>query len=487
MPTDGRITSLGTVASLSSTDLVMVVSPGNASSGINYQATVQQIASYVAGTTAAGSDTQVQYNNGGVLGGSPALTWVGPNLRVGTVGTVGGLQVVGQTAGGVIFNAVASSAVWTFTLPPSAGTANLPLVTDGLGTTAWTTLRPPGGGTGLTAYSTGDLLYASNATTLARLAAATANYILTSNATNLAPSWSSSILVLGSLTTNTSVVVIFKGSSDTFNTILGGGSGNDSYIRGNTATSRIIIGDQNSGDVLLSSASGRVVVQATASAVSNSTAALVVAGGLAVASTFFMGGPLVASQNATALPAAVGTADYRFAAADAVQTRILIDAFGSGPQLAFRRANGTAGGPSAITVSQGIGQFAVYGYGATGYSGQRGQCLFTAAETWTDSAQGTIFAVTLTPTGTTVLSGTPSIVGYGSGGLSIGLSAGTANDPGSGLIYTNSTSFMIRSKATYNNGASTHTATLTNAPASTNPTKWIPVDDNGTTRYIPAW
>jgi hypothetical protein len=25
------------------------------------------------------------------------------------------------------------------------------------------------------------------------------------------------------------------------------------------------------------------------------------------------------------------------------------------------------------------------------------------------------------------------------------------------------------------------------APASTNPTKWIPVNDNGTTRYIPAW
>jgi hypothetical protein len=26
-----------------------------------------------------------------------------------------------------------------------------------------------------------------------------------------------------------------------------------------------------------------------------------------------------------------------------------------------------------------------------------------------------------------------------------------------------------------------------NAPAAGNPTKWIPIDDNGTTRYIPAW
>lgn len=30
-------------------------------------------------------------------------------------------------------------------------------------------------------------------------------------------------------------------------------------------------------------------------------------------------------------------------------------------------------------------------------------------------------------------------------------------------------------------------AMLTNAPRSGNPTKWIPVNDNGTTRYIPAW
>lgn len=190
MPTDGRITSLDPLPSaLTSTDLLMVVQPGNASSGINYSVTPQQIASYVAGTAAGGSNTQVQYNSSGAFAGDPAFTWVGPNLRVGTVGTVGGLHVVGQTAGGVVFNAVASSAVWTFTLPSSAGTADLPLITDGLGTTAWTTLRPPGGGTGLAAYSTGDLLYASNATTLARLAAATANYLLASANTTSAPNW----------------------------------------------------------------------------------------------------------------------------------------------------------------------------------------------------------------------------------------------------------------------------------------------------------
>ena len=37
------------------------------------------------------------------------------------------------------------------------------------------------------------------------------------------------------------------------------------------------------------------------------------------------------------------------------------------------------------------------------------------------------------------------------------------------------------------NGAASNAGTLTNAPAAGNPTKWIPINDNGTTRYIPAW
>lgn len=46
---------------------------------------------------------------------------------------------------------------------------------------------------------------------------------------------------------------------------------------------------------------------------------------------------------------------------------------------------------------------------------------------------------------------------------------------------------LLRSLVSLNNGVGANTATLTNAPASGNPTKWIPVNDNGTTRYIPAW
>jgi hypothetical protein len=41
--------------------------------------------------------------------------------------------------------------------------------------------------------------------------------------------------------------------------------------------------------------------------------------------------------------------------------------------------------------------------------------------------------------------------------------------------------------AAFDNGAGASAGTLANAPAAGNPTKWIPIDDNGTTRYIPAW
>lgn len=48
------------------------------------------------------------------------------------------------------------------------------------------------GGTGQTAYTVGDILYASAAGTLTKLNAATAGYVLTSNGAGVAPSWQQS-------------------------------------------------------------------------------------------------------------------------------------------------------------------------------------------------------------------------------------------------------------------------------------------------------
>ena len=60
----------------------------------------------------------------------------------------------------------------------------------------------------------------------------------------------------------------------------------------------------------------------------------------------------------------------------------------------------------------------------------------------------------------------------------------TFNNDGTFTITGN---ILMRTSTALTNGAGASTGTLTNAPAVGNPTKWIPIVDNGTTRYIPAW
>jgi hypothetical protein len=55
-----------------------------------------------------------------------------------------------------------------------------------------------------------------------------------------------------------------------------------------------------------------------------------------------------------------------------------------------------------------------------------------------------------------------------------------------GALTINDTK-LLTTKTTLTNGAGAGSGTLTNAPTAGNPTKWIPINDNGTTRYIPAW
>lgn len=63
----------------------------------------------------------------------------------------------------------------------------------------------------------------------------------------------------------------------------------------------------------------------------------------------------------------------------------------------------------------------------------------------------------------------------------------TKNIYGNADVYSNNTNFLLRTKTTLANGAGASAGTITNAPSVGNPTKWISIDDNGTTRKIPAW
>lgn len=74
-----------------------------------------------------------------------------------------------------------------------------------------------------------------------------------------------------------------------------------------------------------------------------------------------------------------------------------------------------------------------------------------------------------------------------SGNVGVGVSpSGTYKLEVNGALSISSAT-MIRTATSFTNGAAAATGTLTNAPAAGNPTKWVPINDNGTTRYIPAW
>lgn len=46
---------------------------------------------------------------------------------------------------------------------------------------------------------------------------------------------------------------------------------------------------------------------------------------------------------------------------------------------------------------------------------------------------------------------------------------------------------FLQTTTALTNGAGAAAGTITNAPTAGNPTKWVGINDNGTTRYIPAW
>lgn len=54
-------------------------------------------------------------------------------------------------------------------------------------------------------------------------------------------------------------------------------------------------------------------------------------------------------------------------------------------------------------------------------------------------------------------------------------------------FINNRANFLMRTAVSWTDGAAGNTGTLGTAPTAGDPTKWIPVDDNGVTRYIPAW
>lgn len=94
------------------------------------------------GASAGGSNTQIQFNSSGALGGSANLTWDGSNVQIGSQGDLRFAD--SDSSNWVALQApttVASNV--TFTLPSADGTSGQVLQTNGSGALSFSTVSSP--------------------------------------------------------------------------------------------------------------------------------------------------------------------------------------------------------------------------------------------------------------------------------------------------------------------------------------------------------
>jgi hypothetical protein len=146
----------------------------------------------------SGVYAQTGFYPGGTVGGNRGTTNALPTPTrapiIGLNGTAAGtLGLRGSTSGTVTVQPGAAAAgTYNFNLPTAAGTAGQPLLSGGGAAAAQTygTLGPTVGGTGLTGYAQGDLLFASATDVLDKLAKnASATRALCNTGTNNNPAW----------------------------------------------------------------------------------------------------------------------------------------------------------------------------------------------------------------------------------------------------------------------------------------------------------
>lgn len=113
------------------------------------------------------------------------------------------------------------------------------------------------------------------------------------------------------------------------------------------------------------------------------------------------GAKLTVSTNTQAAPAGLAGTTAHVVGANGSTVRLLVDAFGPvAASIDMRKANNTAGSPTAVGANEILGQLTWQGRGATSYNGgSRAKIIATAAENYTDTAQGAFMSFHVTPTG----------------------------------------------------------------------------------------
>ena len=175
---------------------------------------------------------------------------------------------------------------------------------------------------------------------------------------------------------------------------------------------------------------GNVIAATSTISTSNSTGALVVAGGAGIGGNLNVGvyntslhnirgnvlfgtGPIVESAdtiitvNQNSVAPLLSNATIHVSAADSHGASYTADSFGLGAAstILLRKSRGTSASPSAVQTGDILSGFIGRGYGATGFTYanviQSSGLSILADENFTDSAQGTKVNLSYTPAGTT--------------------------------------------------------------------------------------
>jgi hypothetical protein len=150
------------------------------------------------------------------------------------------------------------------------------------GTWSGTAISVPYGGTGLTSYTVGDILYAATSSSLGKLSAGTAGSVLVSAGAGSTPYYLGQLgLAAGTAVTSYNVNIVAATSNATHPLVFTPAS---SSLSGVAVSSRSTISFNPSTDIM--SVSGLAVTASTAS-INSSTGALTVAGGVGIGGSLF--------------------------------------------------------------------------------------------------------------------------------------------------------------------------------------------------------
>ena len=253
------------------------------------------------------------------IGNTPTYVLSGVSALGNTLSALG-LNVTGSTAststltgaliitGGVGIGGSLWTSTTNFSSVSGVGISNS-VITSGV----WsgTAISAVNGGTGLVSYTTGDILYASSLTTLARITAGTAGSVLTSAGAGSTPYWAVATagaatgLTLNGLTTSTQFFATsIAGSGFTIGST---GSTHTYYIAlAGNATTGLISGAAQTIFGLKTFASGLAITSGAVST-NTTTGALTVAGGVGITGQLSVNTIALGSTSVSVTPSMVFT------------------------------------------------------------------------------------------------------------------------------------------------------------------------------------